>query len=117
MKTLSVTAIVIATFGALALPPPLAAQSYPAKSVRVVVPFPPGGGWFAMYFPAGTPREIVGTINAAVRKALETKDVRALFERDALVPIGGTPEELSAHLKSEIARYGEVIRKGNITLQ
>lgn len=73
--------------------------------------------WFAMYFPAGTPREIVGTINAAVRKALETKDVRALFERDALVPVGGTPEELGAHLKSEIARYGEVIRKGNITLQ
>ena len=73
--------------------------------------------WFAMYFPVGTPREIVGTINAAVKKALETKDLRALFERDAIVPIGGTPEQLGAHLKSEIARYAEVIRKGNISLQ
>jgi tripartite-type tricarboxylate transporter receptor subunit TctC len=73
--------------------------------------------WFAMYFPVGTPREIVGTINAAVKKALETKDLRALFERDAIVPIGGTPEQLGAHLKSEIARYAEVIRKGNISVQ
>jgi tripartite-type tricarboxylate transporter receptor subunit TctC len=73
--------------------------------------------WFAMYFPAGTSREIVATINAAVKKALDTKDMRAFFERDALVAIGGTPEELAAHLKSEIVRYGEVIRKGNITLQ
>lgn len=73
--------------------------------------------WFAMYFPAGTPREIVAAINAAIRKALETKDVRAFFERDALIPVGGTPEELGAHLQREIARYAEVIRKGNITLQ
>ena len=73
--------------------------------------------WFGMYLPAGTPREIVVAINAAIRKALETKDVRALFERDALVAVGGTPEDLGDHLKREIARYAEVIRKGNITLE
>jgi tripartite-type tricarboxylate transporter receptor subunit TctC len=73
--------------------------------------------WFAMYAPAGTPREIIATLNAAVRKALETKTVRALFEQDALIPAGGTPEELGAHLKSEIERYADVIRKGNITAQ
>ena len=73
--------------------------------------------WFAMYFPAGTPKEIVAAINGAIRKALETKAVRALFEQDALTAVGGTPEELGAHLQREIARYGEVIRKGNITVQ
>lgn len=73
--------------------------------------------WFAMYFRAGTPREIVAAINAAIRKALETKAVRALFEQDALTAVGGTPEELGAHLQREIARYAEVIRKGNITVQ
>ena len=73
--------------------------------------------WFAMYFPAATPKEIVGTINAGIRKALEADAVRKLFEQDALIPVGGTPEELGAHLKREIDRYAEVIRKGNITIQ
>ena len=39
------------------------------------------------------------------------------FDQDALTPIGSTPDELAAFLKSEIARYGDVIRKGNITPQ
>lgn len=73
--------------------------------------------WFAIYAPAGTPTEIVSTINAAIRKALDTKTVRALFEHDALISAGGTPEDLGVHLKREIERYGEVIRKGNITAQ
>lgn len=73
--------------------------------------------WFGLYLPAATPREIVTVLNAAVGKALETKEVRALFDRDALVARGGTPDDLGAHLKSETARYAEIIRKGNITLQ
>lgn len=73
--------------------------------------------WFGLYVPAATPREIVTVLNAAVGKALETKEVRALFDRDALVARGGTPDDLGAHLKSETARYAEIIRKGNITLQ
>jgi tripartite-type tricarboxylate transporter receptor subunit TctC len=73
--------------------------------------------WFAIYAPAGTPREILATINAAVRNALDSTSVRALFQQDALTPVGSTPEELGAHLKREIERYAEVIRKGNITAQ
>ena len=73
--------------------------------------------WFAIYAPAGTPTEIVSTINAAIRRALDTKTVRALFEHDALISAGGTPEDLGVHLKREIERYADVIRKGNITAQ
>ncbi len=73
--------------------------------------------WFAMYFPAGTPREIVTAVSGGVRKALAAKAVRAMFEQDALTAVGSTPEELGAHLKSEIARYAEVIRKGNVKPQ
>lgn len=73
--------------------------------------------WFAMFFPAGTPEEVVITVNIAIRKALDSKAARALFERDALIAMGSTPKELAAHLQREIDRYAEVIRKGNITLQ
>jgi tripartite-type tricarboxylate transporter receptor subunit TctC len=73
--------------------------------------------WFAMYFPAGTSTEIVSTMNATIRKALATGTVRAFAQREVLTLVGSSPDELGAFLKSEIARYGEVIRKGNITVQ
>ena len=73
--------------------------------------------WFAFYLPAATPKDIVTSLNAAIRKTLETKDVRALFDRDALVARGGTPEDLAAHLKSETVRFADIIRKGNISIQ
>jgi PHP family Zn ribbon phosphoesterase len=60
---------------------------------------------------------IVTTLNTAIRKALEVKDVRAIFDRDAVVVRGGSPEDLAVHLKSETARFAEIIRKGNITMQ
>ncbi len=72
--------------------------------------------WFAFYLPATASKEIVGTLNAAIRKTLEHKDVRAMFERDALVARGGSPENLATHLKSETTRYADIIRKGNITM-
>jgi len=72
--------------------------------------------WFAFYLPAATSKEIVGTLNAAIRKTLDHKDVRAMFERDALVARGGSPEDLAAHLKSETSRFADIIRKGNITM-
>lgn len=73
--------------------------------------------WFGLYVPAATPRAVVNTLNAAVNKALAMKEVLAIFSRDAVVARGGTPEELAAHLKSETARFAEIIRKGNITMQ
>ena len=103
---------------ALAVTTPQPVAFFPnLPTMNSILPGFVSDNWFGMYLPAGTPREIVATINAAIGKALETKEVRALFERDALVAIGGTPEDLGDHLKREIARYAEVIRKGNITLQ
>jgi len=73
--------------------------------------------WFAMFVRTGVPRESVSTLNRGIAKALDAQAVRSLFARDALTAIGGAPEDLAAHMKSEIARYAEVIRKGNITVQ
>ena len=73
--------------------------------------------WYAMFFPAGTPRNIVEKMQEMVVKALRTPEVRGFLEREGLDPIGSTPEELAAQMKREIAKYAEVIRKGNIKLQ
>jgi tripartite-type tricarboxylate transporter receptor subunit TctC len=73
--------------------------------------------WFGLFVPAGTPREIIMAVNGATKKALNSNAVRTMFEREALTAIGDSPEEFGAHVKREIARYAEIIRKGNITVQ
>jgi tripartite-type tricarboxylate transporter receptor subunit TctC len=73
--------------------------------------------WYAMFFPANTPRDIVAKMQEMVGKAVQTPEVRTFMEREGLDPVASTPEELGAQLKREIAKYAEVIRKGNIKLQ
>jgi len=70
--------------------------------------------WYAMFFPAGTPKEIVGKLNSEIAKALKAADIRDFMAREALDPVASTPEELHANFKREIDRYAKVIRAGNI---
>jgi len=70
--------------------------------------------WFGLFVPAGTPRDIVMAVNGATKKALDSKAVRTMFEQEALTAVGNSPEEFGALVKSEISRYAEIIRKGNI---
>jgi len=70
--------------------------------------------WYAMFYPHGTPRPIVDKLNAEIRKALETPEVKAFMPREALDPVASSPEELSALLKREIDKYANVIRLAKI---
>lgn len=75
------------------------------------------GNWYAMFFPAGTPRPIVDKLNAELKKAIGAKDLNAFMKREALDPVVSSPEELGAYFKSEIDRYAKIIKAGNIKLQ
>ncbi len=73
--------------------------------------------WYAMFFPAGTPKAIVDKLNAEIAKALKTKEVREFMPREALDPVASSPEELAANFKREVARYGKIIKAGNIRVE
>jgi len=73
--------------------------------------------WYAMWFPAGTPRDIVTKMNALILKSMQNGKVRQFMVNEGLDPVGSSPEELAAQIKREIVKYAEVIRKGNIKLQ
>jgi tripartite-type tricarboxylate transporter receptor subunit TctC len=73
--------------------------------------------WYAMWFPAGTPKDIVTKMNALILKAMQNGKVRQFMVNEGLDPVGSTPDELAAQIKREIVKYAEVIRKGNIKLQ
>jgi len=70
--------------------------------------------WFAMFFPAGTPKEVISKFNAEIVKALKSSDVRDFIMKEGGEPVGSTPEELAAYFKREVDKYAKVIKAGNI---
>ena len=70
--------------------------------------------WYAMLYPKGTPKPIIDKMNAEIRKALDTPEVKAFFPKEALDPVASSPEELSALLRREVEKYAKVIRAANI---
>jgi tripartite-type tricarboxylate transporter receptor subunit TctC len=65
----------------------------------------------------GTPKEVIEIIRQKVVKIIAMPDVKEKLAAVAFVPIGDTPEEFAAYLKSESEKWGKVIRDGNIKLQ
>jgi len=73
--------------------------------------------WFGFFVPAKTPPEIVAKINAATNAALVHPSVKPRFEHLGAVPKGSTPAELAFFLKSEIDKWGPVIRDAKIKVE
>jgi tripartite-type tricarboxylate transporter receptor subunit TctC len=70
--------------------------------------------WFGPLAPAKTPREIVARLNAELMKILQRADVRARFAAEGVEPLGSTPEDFGAYIKSEIERWGRVIKAAGV---
>jgi tripartite-type tricarboxylate transporter receptor subunit TctC len=73
--------------------------------------------WYCFVAPAGTPRDIIARLNQELRKAMSAPDTRAALVEQGMDPAPGTPEELGATIKSEIAKWGEIIRAGKFTAE
>jgi tripartite-type tricarboxylate transporter receptor subunit TctC len=81
------------------------------------VPGYDSGAWFGLLAPAGTPKPIMDKLSAETARVLKLADVgKRIFELGA-EPVGGTPEQFAAHIKSEIARWAKVIRDAKVELQ
>lgn len=78
------------------------------------VPGYDSGVWYALLAPAGTPREIVDRLNRELTGVLKRPDYRKLLFESAIDPIGGSPEELGAYIRAEIAKWAKVVKDANI---
>jgi tripartite-type tricarboxylate transporter receptor subunit TctC len=70
--------------------------------------------WFAVVAPPRTPHAILARLNAVVQRAFADPDTVRRFTDLGMTLGGGTPEELDAYVKSEIAKWGKVIADANI---
>jgi tripartite-type tricarboxylate transporter receptor subunit TctC len=75
--------------------------------------------WQAMYAPAGTPEAVIGTLNAAMQEAVSDPAIIKTWDAEGFFIYPKemrTPAAANALLRSEIVRWGEVIRDNNIHL-
>jgi tripartite-type tricarboxylate transporter receptor subunit TctC len=70
--------------------------------------------WFGLVAPAGTPRDIVLRLNDAATRALRMPAVVGRLEALGLTPAPGTPEEFGALIRSEIARWGSIVKRAHL---
>ena len=99
---------------ALALTGPVRAKLLPDVPTMTELGIKMGeeSSWYAFFAPKGTPRPIVDKINRDLEKVLAMPEMK---EREAQLGyrfIGGSPEKLAAHVKSEIAKWGALEKKG-----
>ncbi len=90
------SAAVAILLGAAQLACAQAPAGYPVKPIRFLVGFPPGGS------------------NDIVARALNSPDLRERLQNLGADPVGNTPEQYTAFLQNEIARWTKVIRAAGI---
>ena len=70
--------------------------------------------YFALLGPPGMPLPIARQLRAEVQKAVGLPDVAAQFDKQGVVAVASTPEELGAMIKADLARWGKVIKEAGI---
>src|SRR5690606_29221252 len=86
-------------------------------TVKTTVPGYEATAWFGVVAPAGTPSDIVGTLNNAIVAALDSDDVQALLEKQALEPVGSSPEHFAEVIESDLSKWKGVIEQAGVKVE
>lgn len=85
----------------------VAAAGFPGAEVLI---------WYGVAVPAATPREIVNRLHAEIVRIMGLADVRNRFVQLGVDPASSSPDEFTALIRSEYARWSKVIRAANIRI-
>ena len=72
-------------------------------------------GWYGIVAPLRTPPPIVTRIHQEIAKGLATPDVRQRFASFDLEPIGSSPEQMTSHVRAEVAKWARVVRDAKLS--
>jgi len=70
--------------------------------------------WYGVLAPAHTPSAVIARLHAEIVRILAEPELRARLADQGFEPVGNSPEEFGAYIKSEIAKWGKVIRDAGI---
>ena len=72
--------------------------------------------WYGLLAPKGTPREAVAKLTDAMQKALRSPELRAQLEKVGARPVGNSPTEFAAQIKTEQERMKKLVKERGIQL-
>ena len=72
--------------------------------------------WYGFMAPAGTPREVISKINEDVVSIIKRPDFQARLARDAIDPVGNTPEQFAAQIKTDLAMWTKIVKAAGAKL-
>jgi tripartite-type tricarboxylate transporter receptor subunit TctC len=81
------------------------------------VPGYEASAWFGVVAPAGTPREVVTRLNTEINRAINLADMKERFAQQGATPAPGTPEDFAAWIRSEIAKWGKVVKASGVRVE
>jgi tripartite-type tricarboxylate transporter receptor subunit TctC len=103
---------------ALAVTAPQRLANFPDVATVAELGYPgfEAATWSGLVAPAGTPKPIVDRLNAEANKALGSDSMKQKLHEDGSTPLGGTPEQFAAFIRTEHAKWGAAVRDANIKL-
>jgi tripartite-type tricarboxylate transporter receptor subunit TctC len=72
------------------------------------------GGWFGLVAPAGTPKDVIDTLNQAVKKAAANPEFQERAKKAGGTLITNSPEEFAEQIDAALDRYAKVVKAANI---
>ncbi len=70
--------------------------------------------WYAVLTPAGVPKEITAKLNIEFLRVLRLPEVQERLSAQGVESIGSTPEQLAAHLRSELPKWAQVVKAAGV---
>jgi tripartite-type tricarboxylate transporter receptor subunit TctC len=86
-------------------------------TINTFIPGLEADNWYAMFFPKGTPQDIINKMNGVIKQALQSEKVATFYKREGLDTVASSPQELSEMFEREVKKYAEVIVKAKIQIQ
>ena len=73
--------------------------------------------WWAVFAPAGTPKEIITKLNTEIVKIMRSQDMKERLRQLDIEPIGSTPDYLAAFMKTEMVKWSRAVKISGATVE
>ncbi|MBI4195014.1 MAG: tripartite tricarboxylate transporter substrate binding protein [Betaproteobacteria bacterium] len=75
------------------------------------------GSWYGVVVPAGTPKAAIGRLSQEIVGFVRSPETIQRMNSEAVIPVGSTPDEFTGHIRKELARWAEVIKRAGLRLE
>ena len=72
--------------------------------------------WYGIITSAKVPRPLIDKLAVAVAESVKSPETAQRFSAEGSTPVGSTPDQFSAHIRSEIAKWRKLVKEAALVL-